>query len=151
MKNPVPKIMYSAETNFTSREKIAGQRIIDENAHKPIRFMVPMDFSMKNIPTEKPKRWNAPLEKVDYRERRDLANKCIKLLRDDGAQTTKTLAKATGRTTAAVAAAIGKVHGIESERINGSRSERTGHYSTEKLWMMPAQKVSLIQQSQATF
>ena len=136
MKNPVPQIMYSAETKFTSREKIVAQRIIDENAHKPRKNMGPMDYSMKDIPVQK-KRWDRSLETVDYRERRDLAASCIKLLRENGALTTKTLAKATGKSVAAISAAIKHIPGIKSQQINGSRSERTGHYSTEKLWMMP--------------
>jgi hypothetical protein len=141
MKNPVPQIMYSCQTTFISREKIVAQRIIDENAHKPRKKMGPMDYSMKDIPVQN-KRWDRSLETVDYRARRVLAASCIKLLREDGAQTTKTLAKATKRNTASVSAALRNVPGIESERINGSRSERTGHYSTETLWMMPVSVAS---------
>ena len=136
MKNPVPKTMYSCDTKFISREKIAGQRIIDENSHKKTRYMVPMDFSMGNIPKNKISE-DEGVDELTYRKKKHLVARCLALLREKGALTTMAMARDTRQSARSIGSALCDVPGIMREEIHGPRNPETGHYSRALLWMMP--------------
>ena len=85
---------HCIEDLYIKRDKEVGARIYAENQHKPIRYMVPMDFSAKYIPVDKVKKDNSALR---WKERKRISAmntaKCIDYLVKHGPASTKEIAK----------------------------------------------------------
>jgi hypothetical protein len=98
--------------SFFNPDLEAAERIIAENAHKPIRQVGPADYSAGQV--AKPVRKEGVKAKAE-RKRAELAIECAKYLREHGKCLTAQLSRATGATHQAVAYACEEVPGIRSE------------------------------------
>jgi hypothetical protein len=91
-----------------ARDKIVGQRIYDENKHKPVRRFGPLDYSAKNIPAPKIK----PLTKRQGQKfvSSENTNLMIAWLEEHGPGTSDQVAVGTGLLKRTVATSLAAAH-----------------------------------------
>ena len=110
---------HCIEDLYIKRDKEVGARIYAENQHKPIRYMVPMDFSAKYIPVDKKKKDNSALR---WKERKRISAmntaKCMDCLTKHGPKSTKEIAQGIPLAVSSVASCLVKQkikHAVRSE------------------------------------
>ena len=112
-------------------DKIRGDKIYEENKHKPIRIMGPMDFSAKNIvENSKDTKKYDPAESL----REKLKVRCVEVLRQKGPQTTVEIVREIGRSSRAIGEALSDVRGIQRENIRVRTKKRQVN---SILWNLP--------------
>ena len=123
---------------FGNADQEAAERILALCREKPIRVMVPMDYSAGQIP-KAPRGYTTKRtakEKCDD-ERAELGQRCIALLRERGAMITSEIARELGSNSKSVAAALGDVPTVMRDNAKALKKNVNGSYSATALWMMP--------------
>jgi hypothetical protein len=124
-------IVYYLEDSQIKRDREVGERIYNENKHKPIRRMGPMDYSAGQVRAVPFDNAISEAEKAK-RARKALAARAVRFLREHGAKNTQEIAAALHVGSRAVACALAEVPGIQKEAGKDCRN-----HSRAVLWMMP--------------
>ncbi len=122
-------------------DKVVGQRIYDENKHKPIRRMLPSDYSAPKC---------AAPERIDRRKKAKSASviagrehrlttaanteRCLDYLRTNGPATSETLATVLGLNKRVVAVSMGQSKITSWTDTPLTQADASGHRRRLRLW-----------------
>ena len=124
---------------YANEDREAAAKIIKQCAGKPIKRLTSKDYcpfrfaaTGKALTRKSTATQQRLKDKTDAR-RRNLADHCVALLRENGAMTTGELAAIAGASHRATACACAEIRGVSRETIRGDAR------GAEILWMMPVQ------------
>ena len=135
MNHSVNSDQFGYEYDDVQRNRARAIIALGKMPEKPIRKMVPMDYSLKYVTNEKLREFRerectATKEKLNLRER------CVYILRK-GPQTTAEIARALRVSNRAVGIALRGVQNIKEEQIHERSQKKAGAYVDGIRWTLP--------------
>jgi hypothetical protein len=128
--------LFGMEYANVQRNREAAIKALAEMPVKPIRIMVPMDYSAKNLTPESVKEFRQR-ECQATREKLALREKCIAILRELGPQTTAEMGRLLRVSSRAVALSLDDVQHIKKETIHERSRKKAGAYVDGIRWALP--------------